>query len=64
MEMDARMLREPTVALRSVSAEVVEDHVDLPARIRGHHAIHEVQKLDPAAPVMVAGYPAGGGASS
>ena len=45
--------QQPAVVFGFVGAEVVEDDVNVPARIAPHHFVHEVQKLAPPPPTGV-----------
>jgi hypothetical protein len=53
MEMHIWMSGKPAVVLGLVRVQVVEDDMNLPLRMRGENAIHEIEELDaPAAAVM------------
>ena len=54
MEVHQRMLTEPAVVFGLVGVEIVEDDVELPPVVACHERIHEVQKVAPAAPPVVA----------
>ena len=43
------MPRQPSIALRFVRGQVVQDHVDLFVLILLHHTVHEVEELQPSA---------------
>ena len=45
VKVHVRMARQPSIALRFVRGQVVEDHVDLIALIKPHHTVHEVEEL-------------------
>src|SRR5258705_10097039 len=61
VEAHVGMAREPTVVLRLVGVEIVEDDMDLAARMGGNDAVHEVEELDPSpASVLPARHLAGG----
>ena len=51
--MDVRMALEPAVIFGFMGAEVVENDMDLTARIFGGNLVHEVQELDPAPSLIV-----------
>src|ERR1700756_1574822 len=55
MEMNVLMALEPHVAGGLVSGQIVENDVDLALRISGDHPVHEVEELDAAASLIVAG---------
>src|SRR6476660_574217 len=54
MEMDVRVLLQPTLVLL-VSVEIVEDDVQLPIRKGNNDALHEAEELDSAAPLGMRG---------
>src|SRR6516162_4399445 len=54
MEMDVRMLLQPTLVLL-VSVEIVEDDVQLAIREGNNDALHETEELDSAAPLGMRG---------
>jgi hypothetical protein len=61
MKPDVLVAGEPAIAFRLVSVEIVQDHVNLAARMLGDDAVHEVQELDAPAAAVVAGFDQAGG---
>jgi len=53
VEMNVGVAFEPTVILWLVGVEIVEDDMDLPARMFGDDPVHEVEELDPPPPFIV-----------
>ena len=54
VEVHIAMTGKPTVGLRLMSVEIVEDDMNLPPRMLGHDPVHEVAELDtPTAAVML-----------
>ncbi len=53
VEVNVRMAFKPAVFLGLVGVEVVEDDMDVAARMRGGDPVHKVQKFDPAAPFVL-----------
>ena len=53
--MHVRMTLKPAIAFRLVRVEIVENDVNLAAGMVGDDLIHEVEKLSPAAAVIVTG---------
>src|SRR5437667_6872910 len=39
---------QPAIPLRLMTAQVIQDHVELPMRILGHHLVHKIQEFPPA----------------
>ena len=52
--MHVRMAFQPAVVFRFVRVQVVQYNVQFTVRIRCHNLIHEIQKLSPAPPVVMA----------
>ena len=48
------MTLQPAVVLGLVGVEIVENDMDLPTGVLGDDAVHEVEKLDPAAALVLA----------
>ncbi len=55
VEIDVRVTGQPAVVLRLVDIKVIQDNVQCLIRILCDHAVHEVQELPPASPVIMAG---------
>src|ERR1044071_6857527 len=55
VQADVGMAGEPALALGLVGRKIVEDDVDLLARIGRDEAVHEVKELDAPAPLVMAG---------
>src|SRR6476620_12278843 len=55
VEVDVLVPCQPQIPLRLVGLEVVEDHVDLPARVIGDHVVHEVEELEATPALAVLG---------
>ena len=53
VQLDRAMLRQPTVMLGFVGIEIVHHHVQFPARIEGHHLVHEGKEIAASTPVPV-----------
>ena len=51
--MHLRMQLEPGVPFGLVSVEIIENHVDFPARVLGHGPVHEIEKLASPPPRVV-----------
>lgn len=54
VEMDVRVALQPAVVPGFVSVEIVENDVDLATGMFGDDAVHEVEKFDPAAALVLA----------
>src|SRR5271157_3818996 len=50
VQMDRRMLSQPTVMLGFVGIEIVHHHVQFPARIECDHLVHEGKKIAASTP--------------
>ena len=55
MKMHVRMTLKPAIAFRLVRVEIAQDEVNLAAGMVGDDLIHEVEKLSPAAALIVTG---------
>src|SRR5271157_2216009 len=53
VQMDRRMLPQPTVMLGFVGIEIVHHYVQFPARIECDHLVHEAKKIAASTPVSV-----------
>ncbi len=53
MEMDVRMTLQPTVILGLVCVEIVEDDMEFAAGVLGDDAVHEIEKFDAAAALVL-----------
>ena len=53
VEMNVGVAFEPTVILRLMGVEIVEDDMDFAASMLGDDPVHEVEELDPAPPFIV-----------
>lgn len=54
MEMHVRMALQRAIVLRLVDVEIVEDDIDLAPLVLSDDAVHEVEKLQPSPPLILA----------
>jgi len=54
--MDILVARQPTIVFGLMSVQVVQNDVNLAARMIDDDAIHEMQELDAPAPPVMAGF--------
>jgi hypothetical protein len=47
MKVDVWVAGQPAIVFGFVSVEIVEDDVQFAVRIRGHEAVHKMQKFNP-----------------
>src|ERR1700690_4680987 len=57
MEMHVRMAFQPAIVLRLVGIQIVEGEMNLVALMLGDDTVHEVEKLDAPAPLVLAARP-------
>ena len=61
VQMHLRMSSQPAITFRFVGIQIVQDHMDLPARIGSNDIVHKIQKLAPAPSGIVSGLHLSGG---
>src|SRR5271166_5211122 len=61
VEMHVGVTLEPAVVFGLVGVEVVEDHMDCGVRVASDDIVHEVEKLDASAALLVGGRDLAGG---